>query len=409
MADRPAAREALASAARERILILDGAMGTQIQGLGLGEDDFTGHGACAVHGHPQQGNNDLLILTQPEAIEEIHYRYAIAGADIVETNTFSSTRIAQADYGMGEQGARAQRPGRAAGAPRLRPCRGGGRAAALRRRRARADQPHRLDLARRQQPRLPGRDLRRPAGRLCRAGRRARRRRRRPDPDRDDLRHAERQGGDLRLRGGLRRQARAAADHDLGDDHRPLGAHAFGPDADGVLALGPPRAAVHRRAQLRARRGGDAGACRRALRRRRHAHLRLSERGAAERVRRLRREPGVHGGAARGVRARGPAQRRRRLLRHDARAHPRHRGDGGEASAAAGAGARAADAAFGARAVHADQGDPLRQRRRADQRHRLGALPQARSPPATTPPRSRSRATRSRTARRSSTSTWTRD
>jgi 5-methyltetrahydrofolate--homocysteine methyltransferase len=97
------ARAALAAAARERILILDGAMGTQIQGLGLGEDDFTGHGACAIHGHPQQGNNDLLILTQPEAIEAIHYRYAIAGADIVETNTFSSTRIAQADYGMGDR------------------------------------------------------------------------------------------------------------------------------------------------------------------------------------------------------------------------------------------------------------------------------------------------------------------
>ena len=163
MADRPAAREALASAARERILILDGAMGTQIQGLGLGEDDFTGHGACAVHGHPQQGNNDLLILTQPEAIEEIHYRYAIAGADIVETNTFSSTAIAQADYGMQASGLRAELAGRAAGAPRLRPRRGGGRPAALRRRRARADQPHRLDLARRQQPRLPGRHLRRPA------------------------------------------------------------------------------------------------------------------------------------------------------------------------------------------------------------------------------------------------------
>ncbi len=92
--------DALATAARERILILDGAMGTQIQGLGYGEDDFTGHGSCACHGHPQQGNNDLLILTQPEAIEEIHYRYAIAGADIIETNTFSSTSIAQADYGM---------------------------------------------------------------------------------------------------------------------------------------------------------------------------------------------------------------------------------------------------------------------------------------------------------------------
>jgi 5-methyltetrahydrofolate--homocysteine methyltransferase len=99
--------------ARERILILDGAMGTQIQGLGLTEEDYAGQGqdhhhhgpgcGCAVHSdHPQKGNNDLLVLTQPEAIEEIHFRYALAGADIVETNTFSSTRIAQADYGMEE-------------------------------------------------------------------------------------------------------------------------------------------------------------------------------------------------------------------------------------------------------------------------------------------------------------------
>ncbi|MFV0492987.1 MAG: homocysteine S-methyltransferase family protein [Pseudorhodobacter sp.] len=89
---------------RERILVLDGAMGTQIQQLGLGEEDFSGHGggcACAHHSdHPQKGNNDLLILTQPKAIEEIHFNYAMAGADIVETNTFSSTTIAQADYGM---------------------------------------------------------------------------------------------------------------------------------------------------------------------------------------------------------------------------------------------------------------------------------------------------------------------
>ncbi|MGO4854159.1 methionine synthase [Phaeovulum sp. W22_SRMD_FR3] len=102
--------ERLKAAAAERILILDGAMGTQIQALTLTEDDFTGHshghaqgGGCGCHihsEHPQQGNNDLLILTQPEAIEDIHYRYAIAGADIVETNTFSSTSIAQADYGM---------------------------------------------------------------------------------------------------------------------------------------------------------------------------------------------------------------------------------------------------------------------------------------------------------------------
>ena len=94
----------LTAAARERILVLDGAMGTQIQGLGLAEEDYTGHGsgcACAHHtDHPQTGNNDLLNLTQPDEIEEIHFRYAMAGADIVETNTFSSTSIAQADYGL---------------------------------------------------------------------------------------------------------------------------------------------------------------------------------------------------------------------------------------------------------------------------------------------------------------------
>ncbi|MFC3074025.1 methionine synthase [Shinella pollutisoli] len=90
---------ALQAAARERILVLDGAMGTEIQTLGLVEADFRGSrfGDCACH---QQGNNDLLTLSQPGAIEDIHYRYALAGADILETNTFSSTVIAQADYGM---------------------------------------------------------------------------------------------------------------------------------------------------------------------------------------------------------------------------------------------------------------------------------------------------------------------
>ncbi|MFT4162787.1 methionine synthase [Shinella sp.] len=90
---------ALKAAAQERILVLDGAMGTEIQTLKLVEEDFRGDrfGGCACH---QQGNNDLLTLTQPAAIEDIHYRYALAGADILETNTFSSTTIAQADYGM---------------------------------------------------------------------------------------------------------------------------------------------------------------------------------------------------------------------------------------------------------------------------------------------------------------------
>ena len=98
----------LQKACQERILILDGAMGTQIQQLGLSEEDFQGHGSGCGCGcqhlqgedRPQKGNNDLLNLTQPDAMEEIHFLYAMAGADIVETNTFSSTSIAQADYGM---------------------------------------------------------------------------------------------------------------------------------------------------------------------------------------------------------------------------------------------------------------------------------------------------------------------
>ncbi|MBO0904682.1 methionine synthase [Jiella sonneratiae] len=96
------AAKALQQAVAERILILDGAMGTEIQLLGLGEEDFRGHrfGACECH---LQGNNDLLNLTQPKAIEDIHYAYAMAGADILETNTFSSTTIAQADYQMEDQ------------------------------------------------------------------------------------------------------------------------------------------------------------------------------------------------------------------------------------------------------------------------------------------------------------------
>src|ERR1700723_3512275 len=89
----------LSATARERILVLDGAMGTQVQNLSLGERDFRGERFIGCECH-LQGNNDLLTLTQPQAIEDILFAYAMAGADILETNTFSSTRIAQADYGM---------------------------------------------------------------------------------------------------------------------------------------------------------------------------------------------------------------------------------------------------------------------------------------------------------------------
>lgn len=86
---------------KEKILVLDGAMGTMLQRYGFKEDDFRGE-QFKDWPLPLQGNNDLLTLTQPEAIAEIHRQYFEAGADIVETNTFSATSVAMADYGLEE-------------------------------------------------------------------------------------------------------------------------------------------------------------------------------------------------------------------------------------------------------------------------------------------------------------------
>ncbi|MGJ5068715.1 methionine synthase [Bradyrhizobium oligotrophicum] len=95
------ARTAFLAAARERILILDGAMGTMIQALQLDEAAFRSERFRDFH-RDLRGNNDLLILTQPDAIEDIHAQYLRAGADIVATNTFSATSIAQADYDLSD-------------------------------------------------------------------------------------------------------------------------------------------------------------------------------------------------------------------------------------------------------------------------------------------------------------------
>lgn len=81
----------------ERILVLDGAMGTMIQSHKLSDADFRAE-RFADYPHELAGNNDLLCLTQPEVIKQIHIAYLEAGADIVETNTFNSTRSSQADY-----------------------------------------------------------------------------------------------------------------------------------------------------------------------------------------------------------------------------------------------------------------------------------------------------------------------
>jgi 5-methyltetrahydrofolate--homocysteine methyltransferase len=91
-----AAEAAFRAALAERILVKDGPYGTAIQGLGLSEADYRG---TLATNHDQKGNNDLLNLTQPEAIEGIARAYADAGADILATNSFNANRISQGDYG----------------------------------------------------------------------------------------------------------------------------------------------------------------------------------------------------------------------------------------------------------------------------------------------------------------------
>lgn len=96
---RPERISALKKALDDRILILDGAAGTFIQGYELDEDGYRG-ARFADWAHDVKGNNDLLILSRPEIVTDMHNAYLAAGADIIETNTFSATTIAQADYAM---------------------------------------------------------------------------------------------------------------------------------------------------------------------------------------------------------------------------------------------------------------------------------------------------------------------
>jgi hypothetical protein len=167
-----AARKALLEQSTQRILITDGAFGTEIQNYGLSEADYAGNLGL---GHDQKGNNDILALTKPEVPEAIHRAYFAAGADLAETNTFSANRISQADYGaehlvrdINIESAKLAR--RVAdeftakdGRPRLWQAPSGRRT-------------RRFPFPRRERPRLP-RDRLGPSGRcLCRTGRSAGRR-----------------------------------------------------------------------------------------------------------------------------------------------------------------------------------------------------------------------------------------
>lgn len=92
----PSAKELLALLEKQ-ILVIDGAMGTMIQRFPLTEDDFRGE-VLKNHAHPLKGNNELLCLTRPDVIEAIHVKFLEAGANILETNTFSSNQVSQGDY-----------------------------------------------------------------------------------------------------------------------------------------------------------------------------------------------------------------------------------------------------------------------------------------------------------------------
>ncbi len=281
---------ALRELARERILVLDGAMGTEIQNLMLDEAGFRGE---RFRDWPRdlRGNNDLLVVTQPDVIRDIHLAYFRAGADIVSTNTFSSTRIAQADYGLEEAIAELNRAG-------------------ARLAREAADAAAREDG----RPRFVAGAMG-PTNRTASIS---------PDVSNpgfraitfDELRAAYGEQAAALLDGGadillvetifdtLNAKAALFAIAELfeargarvpvmisGTITDRSGRMLSGTNAGSVLELGPPRRTPLDRPQLRARRQGDARAYRRAFAHRRHACLRLPERWPTERVRPLRRKP----------------------------------------------------------------------------------------------------------------------
>ena len=303
---QPDATDQLTTALTERILVMDGAMGTMIQREGLGEDDYRGE-RFADWESDLKGNNDLLSLTQPDIIQGIHTAYLEAGADLIETNTFNAQRISLADYGMEDlayemnlASARLARQAcdemtaRTPDQPRwvlgaLGPT---NRTASI--------SPDVNDPGKRNVTfdELVEAYLEQARG-LVDGGCR-------PADRRDDLRHAQRQGSDLRARDAVRGARAAVAGHHLRHHHRRVRPHPLGAGHRGVLELRAPRPSTRGRAQLRPRRRRDASVCRGAGSRGRHLRLLLPQRRAAQRLRRVRRDGRGHGRGRRRVR-RSPA------------------------------------------------------------------------------------------------------
>ena len=182
----------------KRLLVLDGAMGTMIQRYKLTEADFRGE-RFKDHPRDQKGNSDLLVLTRPDVIGAIHREYLAAGADIIETNTFTGTAIAQADYGLESlvyelnvAGAKVAREAADEWTKKTpdRPRFVAGSIGPTNRTLSISPDVN--------NPAYRAACIRRDARGLRRAGPRTDRRRRRPAPARDHLRHPQRQGRDRR-------------------------------------------------------------------------------------------------------------------------------------------------------------------------------------------------------------------
>ena len=213
-------RARLQALLEQRIVVLDGAWGVLLQGRGLTEEEFRG-ARFADHSRDVKGDPDLLNLTQPQIVSEVHHAYLRAGADITTTNTFTATSIGQGDYDLADavydmnvEGARLAREAAAAYPDRFVAGSVGPLNVTL------SISPKVEDASFRtvtfdQVYEAYAEQIRGPAGR-----------RRRSPPDRDDLRHAEREGRHRRREG----RGPRAADLAVGDDRRPQRADAVGPD-----------------------------------------------------------------------------------------------------------------------------------------------------------------------------------
>ena len=310
---------------RERILVLDGAMGTMVQRYRFSEEDFRGE-RFADHPKDVRGNTDLLSLTQarrdprdPRGVPRRgrgHHQHQHVHLDPRSPRPTTACPTSPASSTRRAPGWPARRP------TTPRPPTGGPGSSRARSARPTAPARSRRTSTTRRPATSASGSWPRPIARRPRA---RSTRRRRPAAARDDLRHAQRQGRDLRHRGGVRGPRAADPDRGQRDDRRRVRPHAVGADARGVLDERPARAPDARRPQLRARREAAPRARRGDEPARRRAARRVPERGPAQRARRLRRDARPDVDDARRVGARGPDQPRRLVLREHARAHGRHR------------------------------------------------------------------------------------